>query len=87
MSYTTFATCQIDRERLFQLGADRTCQVLIPDPDPLVLKFTVEEREPHPKQAEWLSAVLIALPDERVLVAGPIWSNCYTPWIYSLKEN
>ena len=58
-AYTFFTTCHCD-SGFFQLGGDSTCQMLIPDPDPQVLKFTVESRKPIPYKAEWDCATLVS---------------------------
>ena len=87
-AYTTFNTCQYD-SGFFQLGGDSTCQMLIPDPDPQVLKFTVESRKPIPYKAEWHYAALVGLPEySSVLVCGLKWdAGMLNPWCYNLIKN
>ena len=88
-AYTSFVTCHIDRSKLFQLGVDRTCQMLIPDQDRLVLKFTVEPRKPHPYKASWSIATLIYIPEDScVMVCGIKWdSGLLNPWCYNIRDN
>lgn len=88
VSYTYFATCHIDSKH-FQLSSDSTCQMLIPDPDPNVLKFAVEPRNPHPCKADWSHAILIALPeDSSVLICGLKWDASHlNPWRYKVPTN
>ena len=63
--------------------------MLIPDPDPQVLKFTVESRKPIPYKVKWYFAALIALPEySSVLVCGLKWdAGMLNPWCYNLIEN
>lgn len=63
--------------------------MLIPDPDPAILKFTVEPRQPHPFNAEWNKGILIALPeDSNVLLCGLAWDEGYLhPWLYDNIKN
>lgn len=78
---TKFITCQVGPD-LFQLGADSSCQLLIPSIEGDV-KFTIEERSPIPAKAEWQKATIVSLPDKKAIVFGLLWNktNLY-PFIY-----
>lgn len=75
--------------KLFQLGTDRTCQMLIPSPDPATLKFTLEPRKSHPYKADWHRAIAIALPEDScVLISGLKWdAGQLNSWSFNLINN
>ena len=63
--------------------------MLIPDPDPQILKFTVESRKPIPFKAAWNRSTLVALPEySSVLICGMKWdAGMLNPWCYNLTAN